>query len=120
VSTNGAPGSFSFIDPGNTAPSTNGFTPTPLVGRVALGIAHGATQNHDIVYALVQDANKLANACVDILDMTVTCNPPAPQGINTLGNTFLDGLYVSSNFGSTWTRLSDGVALQTPGSGSAL
>jgi hypothetical protein len=120
VSSNGTAGSFAFVDPGNTAPSTNGFTPTPLVGRVALGIAHGATQNHDLVYALVQDANKLANACVDILDTTVTCNPPAPQGINTLGNTFLDGIYVSSNFGSTWTRLSDGVALQAPGSNSAL
>jgi hypothetical protein len=120
VSSTGAPGSFTFVDPGNTAPSSNGFTPTPLVGRVALGIAHGAAQNHDVVYALVQDAHKLSQSCVDILDMQVTCNPPAPEGINTLGNTFLDGIYVSKDFGATWTRLSDGVALQAPGTGSAL
>jgi len=116
VSTTGAAGTFSFIDP-----TTSSFTPTAFVGRVALGIAHGAGQNHDIVYALVQDANKYANGCFDFLDMQLTCSTPCPVGsIGCANNTFLDGLYVSSNFGTTWIRLADSLALQQPGDGSAL
>ena len=35
---------------------TNGFAPQNRIGRVELGAATGAEQNHDYVYAIVQDA----------------------------------------------------------------
>jgi hypothetical protein len=111
VSAHGAAGTFSFVDP-----TGSGFTQTTHVGRVALGVASGVGQNHDIVYALVQDANTYSNNCLDVLDTQVTCNPPS--GVIT---SFLDGLYVSSNFGTTWTLLTDPTALRANCSnGSAL
>src|SRR5919198_2499467 len=64
TSPTGAPNSFTFQNPGNVSPSTNGFAPTPVVGRTTLSIATGATQDHNIVYALVQDATKL-QGCLD-------------------------------------------------------
>src|SRR5919202_6722140 len=58
TSPTGAPNSFTFQNPGSISPSTNGFAPTPVVGRTTLSIATGTTQDHNIVYALVQDATK--------------------------------------------------------------
>ena len=110
TSPHGVPGTFTFTDP-----TATGFAATTHVGRVAMGVASGAGQNHDIVYALVQDANTYSNNCLDVLDMQVTCGPPA--GVIT---SFLNGLYVSSNFGTTWTMITDPTQLRVCGNGSQL
>jgi hypothetical protein len=89
-----------------------GFAANDVVGRVALGNATGSGQNHGYVYALVQDAqrfNKGANA-FDIPD----ASGKSPN------NTVFNGLFGSSDFGQTWTKLADAEQLQIPGSGTAL
>ena len=118
VSPSGAPSTFAFV-----SPTTSSFPPITIAGRTALGIADGAGQNHDIVYAVVQDANKYANGCVDFNDQQLTCSGSTICPVGALGcanNTYLDGIYVTSNFGTTWTRLADALALQAPADGSAL
>lgn len=87
-----------------------GFTADKYVGRTALGIAHGPQQNHDFVYAVVQDSGKF-NGNVTTGDLP---NPGAPN------NTVLDGIYGSSNFGKTWTKMADADQLKSPADGSAL
>jgi hypothetical protein len=59
TSPTGAPGTFAFQNPGASAPTANGFAPTPVVGRTSLAVASGPAQDHGYVYALVQDAKKL-------------------------------------------------------------
>ena len=118
VSANGRPNTFKFVDPGtSTAPTLNGFAPTQVVGRTALGITHGANQNHDIVYALVQDATKL-QGCIDALDIPICI---VKSGNTTLvQSTVLDGAYVSTDFGQHWTKLMDWTELRQAGNNSAL
>ena len=59
-------------------PPMHGFALNPEVGRTALGIAHGAGQNQDAVYALVEDASKF-HGCPDVLDTGINpaCNGTA-------------------------------------------
>jgi hypothetical protein len=82
-----------------------GFATNDVVGRVALGSATGSSQNHGYVYALVQDAARF-----DIPD----ASGKSPN------NTVFNGLFGSSDFGRTWTKLADAEQLQIPGSGTAL
>jgi photosystem II stability/assembly factor-like uncharacterized protein len=114
LSPTGQPGTFSYIDSGN--PSSNGFAPTPVVGRTALTVAHGPSQNHDLVYAVVQDAKKIAGCLSDAQGGLAlpTCVPAA------VSPTVLDGGYLSKDFGKTWTRIMDYKQLQLPGTNSAL
>ena len=107
LSDSGEPGSF------QKSPQT-GFTPQEQIGRIELGEAIGPDQNHNYVYALVQDAAKF-NKGVPILD----ANEPPPSG-PLVSQTVLDGVYVSSDFGESWTKVTDAAALAAPGSGSAL
>jgi hypothetical protein len=106
ASPSGAAGSFRFVS--NPA----GFAPDHVVGRTALGVAVGARQNHDYVYALVQDALKF-NEGATVLDQ--------PEPTNQVpNNTVLNALYGSTDFGKNWTKLADAAQLQAPGSGTAL
>lgn len=117
TSPTGAPGTFTFQDPGSTAPTKNGFAPTPVVGRTSLSIAAGPGQDHDIVYALVQDATKLQGCFDPTIDVPICGSPQDP----TLAQaTYLDGLYVSKDFGKTWTKIMSPEQLRAPGTGSAL
>jgi hypothetical protein len=117
TSPNGAPGTFVFRDPGGTAPTKNGFAPTPVVGRTSLSIAAGPGQDHDIVYALVQDATKLQGCYDPAIDIPICGSPQDP----TLAQaTYLDGMYVSQDFGKTWTKIMSPEQLRAPGTGSAL
>jgi hypothetical protein len=117
TSPNGAPGTFVFRDPGATAPTKNGFAPTPVVGRTSLSIAAGQGQDHDIVYALVQDATKLQGCYDPAIDIPICGSPQDP----TLAQaTYLDGMYVSRDFGKTWTKIMSPEQLRAPGTGSAL
>ena len=96
ISPTGAPGSFS-----NTDASSNGFTPQTHIGRVSLSVAGGAGQNHDVIWAMVEDAQK-ENGNFPAVDPP----PGAPEGLcGTAGcyNTLLDNIYLSTDFGKTWT-----------------
>lgn len=115
VSSTGAPGTFTFVNAGESA-STNGFAINPIVGRVALGNAKGVGQDPDVVYAIVQDASKFAG-CIDVLDINPVCEPTA--GAVTQA-TVLDGAYVTSDFGLTWTKIMDWEQLKAPGTNSSL
>ncbi|HEV3232024.1 MAG TPA: hypothetical protein VG245_07205, partial [Candidatus Dormibacteraeota bacterium] len=116
-SDSGLPTTFHFIDPGNgPGIGTNGFSSTPNVGRVSLGIAHGAAQNHDVVYALVSNAVAMQN-CAAAADLdTPLCNTNVP----TATATFLEGAFASTDFGVTWKQIMDPLTLKNPDSGSAL
>ena len=107
-SATGAPGSFAKLDNSaiNTA-SPAGFTVQERIGRVAFGAAIGPDQDHNYVYAMVQDA-VLFNHGFPLLDL--------PEGLGTsvtgalpvgLSSTLFNGLYVSADFGQTWTRMAD-------------
>ncbi|HEY6961109.1 MAG TPA: hypothetical protein VI408_04385 [Gaiellaceae bacterium] len=117
TSPTGQPGTFTFQDPGASAPTKNGFAPTSVVGRTTLAVANGNGQNHNVVYALVQDATKLSNCLNPTLDVPVCTG----TGDETLAQaTYLDGMYESSDFGKTWTKVMSPEQLRVPGSGSAL
>jgi hypothetical protein len=117
TSSTGAPGTFAFVDPGsNTAPTQNGFAPTPVVGRTTLAIAAGPNQDHNYVYALVQDATKL-QGCIDEIDIPL-CTGAADPTLATA--TYLDGAYVSQDFGRTWSKIMTPDQLRAPGTNSAL
>ncbi len=114
----GQPGSFTYQDEGQTGPTTHGFAPDTVVGRTALGIAHGTGQDNDAVYALVEDAKKFAG-CPDVLDtgLNPACNATATGEALA---TYLDGMYASYNFGATWTKIMDYTQTKYPDTNSSL
>lgn len=93
----GAPGSFARV--------ADADFPENETGRIELGAATGPNQDHDVVFALVQDA-QLFNSETNVVDL------PDPTGLTTIIQpTFLRGLYVSTDFGDTWTELASGADL---------
>ncbi len=105
----GAPGTFTRLD----AP---GFAQQSRIGRVELGTTTGVQQDHDYLYAIVQDAGAL-NGDLDVLDVPV----PDPKNNVGSGGTVLNGVYVSPDFGKTWTLMADDNAIaKNPATGSAL
>jgi photosystem II stability/assembly factor-like uncharacterized protein len=84
-----------------------GVTSDPL-GRIALAYADGPSQDHDVLWAIVQDAGLLNGRPLD--DVTVPAATP----------TFLNGVYRSADDGATW-ELKANVAsfITAPGSGIA-
>ena len=114
-SDSGNPGSFSYITPNGNPPQ--GLPATPVFGRTALAVAHGAGENSDAVYALVEDALKF-QGCLDVLDQpgSVCQKDVQAEGLGTI----LNGLYASYDFGKTWTKIMDFSQLQKQGTNSAL
>jgi photosystem II stability/assembly factor-like uncharacterized protein len=111
VSSTGAPGTFSKTAP-DVGGSDHGFSDKAETGRIALGIADGPDQDHKIVYALVEDAEKF-NGGVTGIDVEAPTAVPSP--------TVLKGVYVSTDFGQTWTEMEDSLTLSNDAtSGSAL
>jgi hypothetical protein len=102
----GKRGSFKKLD-------ATGFTPQERIGRIELGPTTGPDQDHNYVYAIVQDAVLLRNGTPGI---DVEGGPPPPQNVPTV----LDAIYVSSDFGATWTQMTNAEGLQGPTTGSAL
>ncbi|MEO8687558.1 MAG: PPC domain-containing protein [Solirubrobacteraceae bacterium] len=107
LSDSGAPGSFSKA----AAP---GFTPQNQIGRIELGNATGPAQDHDYLYAIVQDAVKF-NGGLEVLDVD-----GGNKGVGAPSPTALDGIYVSDDFGVSWTKMATPEELAAPGTGSAL
>jgi hypothetical protein len=105
-SDSGKPGSFTKL-------AATGFTPQDQIGRIELGAATGPEQDHNYVYAIVQDAVKF-NGGAPVLDANE--NPAGPIPFTTV----LDGIYVSPDFGATWIKMADASELQAPGTGSSL
>jgi hypothetical protein len=93
----GLPGTF--VD---THADQNGFiAPRSHTGFIRLGLANGPLQNHDIVFAMVSDAQKV-NGNLPAVDPI-----PGVPAVCALAvgcyTTVLGGIYSSSNFGTSWT-----------------
>ncbi|MGB1556973.1 MAG: hypothetical protein ACPHCJ_04250 [Oceanococcaceae bacterium] len=141
-SNSGLPGTFERVDspaiPGAGGIPPNGFAPQERIGRIELGAAIGDEQDHNIVYAIVQDA-VLLNGGIPALDLPLDqdnltvpldCSE-FPDGdprficetvTGGLSPTVINGIYVSQDFGDSWTRLADDINLtySSLASGSAL
>lgn len=112
----GAIDSFAKLDV--SALDTNlpvGFTVQNRIGRIELGQAFGPEQNHGYVYAMVQDA-ELFNGGGPLVDGLDALLGLLPVGIPSVFN----GLYVSANFGESWTRMADTTEIIAPVSGSEI
>ena len=94
MSPTGRPDSFTNLDA-----SAHGFTPQSHIGRVALGNAIGPMQDHNVMWAIVEDAQK-ENGGYPVVDP----NPdvPAACGLAPCYTTNLDNIYESTDFGKTW------------------
>jgi hypothetical protein len=114
-SDSGAPGSFTF----ENAQDNIGFANQKDIGRVALGPAIGATQNHDYIYAAVQDATLFNKGTVEGLDVPATADPLLGL-CATCTPTYFNGVYVSADFGKTWTLVANRNDFQDPANGSTL
>ncbi|MFL5843727.1 MAG: hypothetical protein ACJ762_03470 [Solirubrobacteraceae bacterium] len=118
TSATGEPGSFKNADFAGHAVPVPPFGVDALtqarIGRIELGIANGAAQDHNIVYAIVQDAVKFNGGVVGI-DANENGLTSAVQ------SDVLNGIWVSSDFGASWRQLEGSTALDTDTtSGSAL
>jgi photosystem II stability/assembly factor-like uncharacterized protein len=108
----GRPGTFTRLNV-----DANGFAPQNRVGRVELGAATGPQQNHGYVYAVVQDAVLFDKGTVEGLDVP---DESAFGLVSTATPTYLNGIYVSSDFGKTWAEMADRNQMLLPTSGSVL
>lgn len=141
-STTGEPGTFVRVDSplaeqlGGLPPI--GFAPQSRIGRIELGPVIGDEQDHNMIYAVVQDA-VLLNGGLPALDLPVDDGLPAipldceslPEGdpqficellTEGINPTNFNGIYYSPDFGDTWIRLADDINLTytSIASGSAL
>jgi hypothetical protein len=116
LSDTGAPGTFQKLADGS------GFPATANVGRVSLGDAYGPDEDHDYLYALVQDAQLMQSGGVDLGVHPDDALDQVGLGGLVSGKitTYINGAYVSSDFGRTWTQIADTNQFINPASGSAL
>jgi hypothetical protein len=113
-SDSGAPNTFRQL-------AASGFAAPERIGRTELGTTVGALQDHDYLYAIVQDSILLAGG-LDLLDAPEGVNDPPPIGpARASGGTVLNAIYVSSDFGATWIKMADRDQIaKNPATGSAL
>lgn len=100
-------------EPGTFALSSSGLPAKTRLGRMELGATLGPAQNHDYVYLIVQDADQWRGG-VAVID--------APEELHVgANNTVFNGIYVSADFGGSWTLMADQFQItDNPTSGSAL
>lgn len=114
-SADGAPGSFTRLADGS------GFPDGANVGRVSFGDAYGPEQNHNYLYALVQDAQLFQQGGYDAGTHAKDDLDQAGLGVtNAKLGTYVNGVYVSADFGKTWTQMMDTSGFLDPANGSAL
>ncbi len=117
-STSGKAGTFAKLDvsAANDA-SPIGFAPAVRMGRMTFGVASGDAQDHNYLYALVQDAQLIIGG-IPSIDV-----PSDPSGLPTplLDSSVFNGIYASADFGDSWIRMADNpeIALN-PATGSSL
>ncbi len=143
-SPNGEPGSFTRItnfapsDPLTGVPSPLGLPAQDRLGRIEMGAATGADQDKNFIYALIQDARLFNGTSGPVLDSEVNQGAQLPiecadvpdgdprficeltaEGVSP---TSFNGVYVSGDFGKTWTRMADDAELlaTSPANGSSL
>lgn len=138
----GAPGTFTKLDVSGTGSGSAGFTPQDRIGRIEFGVATGPEQDHNFVYAIVQDAVLLNGGLavpfglpgvddivggISALDCSMLPEGDPQficetlQGGAQLGATTINGVFVSPDFGDTWTRMADTTELALlPTTGSSL
>lgn len=108
----GAPGTFEELTGAYGSGLTDaGFAPQNRIGRTELGVVSGPQQDHGIVYAIVQDAERFRGGLpvIDVPEDVEKRNPVA------FTPTAFNGIYVSKDFGGTWTRLADTAEITVPG-----
>ncbi|HKP17662.1 MAG TPA: hypothetical protein VJT84_04225 [Gaiellaceae bacterium] len=110
TSPTGVPGSFQKID---QASFTGDTTP---IGRIELGATVGPAQDHDYLYAVVQDATPFQGGS----DVAGIDAPGLVSGQPAKVTTYLKGIYSSRDFGRTWTFMAGPTQLAGPGTGSSL
>lgn len=115
-STSGRPGTFKDLDM-----EMHGFVGEQKnIGRIELGAAVGPDQDHDFLYAIVQDAELLNDGGVIGIDVPDTSDSEDIVK-EPLGTTVLNGIYVSKDFGDTWVLMEKGTEIASDvTSGSAL
>jgi len=101
ASPSGMPHSFT-----NTDASANGFTSQTHIGRVSLSEADGPMQNHDVLWAMVEDA-QTENGQYPVIDPVNVSAPgvgavPPLCAVAPCYQTALDNVYESTDFGKTW------------------
>jgi hypothetical protein len=99
----GAVGSFARL------PDDSGFTPHDRAGRVEFGVTDGPGQDSRYLYAVSQDAQLFAGSLGGEQDIPLVGTPSV-----------LDGIYVSDDFGITWTKMESREEFYNPANGSAL
>ena len=88
-----------------STPTVGTFAQQHRIGRVEFGATTGPQQDHDYLYAIVQDAGAL-NGELDVLDV-----PVADPTNGTRPGTVMNGIYVSPDFGLTWSLMADDNAI---------
>jgi photosystem II stability/assembly factor-like uncharacterized protein len=117
-SSTGAPGTFTKLAP-------SGFATNAHIGRTSLGEAVGPQQDHNWVFAVVEDACAFNNgiAILDVPEVPVQtpgtlCSTPPTAVPN---NTTINGVYASGDFGQTWVELGNTASIaENPTTQSAL
>ena len=115
-SADGTPGSFAFENSSDNI----GFAKQVDIGRVALGPAIGADQDHRYIYAAVQDATLFRKGTVEGLDVPANTDPLGVGVCPSCTPTYFNGVYVSADFGKTWTLVASRNDFQDPANGSTL
>ncbi len=136
-SASGEPGSFERV--GSYTPEAGnmvvGLPDQARIGRVEMGAAEGPNQDHNIVYAIIQDAVRL-NDGLPYIDA-----PPLADGLDTVNQAILaasseaagvgvaplsittafNSIYMSPDFGDTWILMaSTSEIADNPSTGSSL
>lgn len=98
TSDTGDPGTFKkvTIDQSNQQPNGGDPITQQRLGRIAMGIANGPGQNHNVIYAVIQDAVKFNSG---VTGFEVDASTGAPQ------DEYLNGVWVTTDFGKTWKEL---------------
>lgn len=112
----GERGSFTKLDV--SAVDTNsplGFTVQNRIGRIELAQATGEAQDHNYVYAIVQDS-ELFNGGGPLADGLDSILGGLPVGIPS----YFNGLYASPDFGESWIRMADTTEIIAPTTGSEI
>jgi photosystem II stability/assembly factor-like uncharacterized protein len=99
----GSPGSFAKV------PDAAGFTPTDHAGRAEFGVTTGPDQNSNYLYAISQDTKLFVEQSGGENDIPLVGTPSV-----------LDAIYVSPDFGKSWTVMESRNEFFNPGNGSAL
>ncbi|MEK6806941.1 MAG: hypothetical protein AABY95_09885 [Pseudomonadota bacterium] len=114
-SDSGQAGSFR---PANMTPAQaglDGFTAPERIGRIEMGAATGPLQDHDYVYAMVQDSEFLNSGAGANFEPPLDILPSPPLSTN------MNGIFVSPDFGDSWIRMASSAEIASiPGPFTAL